>query len=274
VIGTLLRSAHPAPTAVVTAVMTALTAAVGGSIGATVGVGAAVLAGQLSIGWNNDALDAHRDRLVGRADKPAANGLVPAVLLGRLAVAALAVALVLSLLVAPWPGALCHAVLLIAAWSYNLGLKRTAWSLLPYAVGFGALPGFATWAGAGAAPPWWLVVTSGLLGLAAGLSNAAADVDDDRRTDVRGAVLRIGPRRARAATIGTVVAATAVLVAGGSPGLVAAVAFVTVVAGVAAWGLRDAGGRRLFTAVLMIVVADVIVLLLIANDAVATGTTP
>ena len=37
---------------------------------------AAVLAGQLSIGWLNDVLDAERDRTAGRADKPVAAGAV------------------------------------------------------------------------------------------------------------------------------------------------------------------------------------------------------
>ena len=35
---------------------------------------AAVLAGQLTIGWGNDLVDAERDRQVGRADKPLAHG--------------------------------------------------------------------------------------------------------------------------------------------------------------------------------------------------------
>ena len=37
-------------------------------------VTAAVLAGQLSIGWSNDLIDARRDRAVGRTDKPLAVG--------------------------------------------------------------------------------------------------------------------------------------------------------------------------------------------------------
>ena len=38
---------------------------------------AAVSTGQLSIGWSNDALDAARDRLAGRTDKPVAAGRLP-----------------------------------------------------------------------------------------------------------------------------------------------------------------------------------------------------
>ena len=37
-------------------------------------VAAAVLAGQLSVGWLNDYLDADRDRAVRRADKPVVTG--------------------------------------------------------------------------------------------------------------------------------------------------------------------------------------------------------
>ncbi|MHA6618356.1 hypothetical protein [Pseudonocardia sp. DLS-67] len=40
-------------------------------------VAAAVLAGQVSIGWRGDALDAGRDAAAGRPDKPVDTGAVP-----------------------------------------------------------------------------------------------------------------------------------------------------------------------------------------------------
>ena len=70
VAGGLLRSCHPEPTAAVTLMITALAVTAGHSAGAVVLIGLAVLAGQLSIGWLNDLLDAERDRAVGRPDKP------------------------------------------------------------------------------------------------------------------------------------------------------------------------------------------------------------
>ena len=72
----LLRSCHPEPTAAVTLMITALAVTVGHPAGRVVLIGLAVLTGQLSIGWLNDLLDAERDRVVGRPDKPVATGTV------------------------------------------------------------------------------------------------------------------------------------------------------------------------------------------------------
>jgi hypothetical protein len=35
-------------------------------------------------------------------------------------------------------------LMLVVGWSYNLGLKSTGFSLVPYAIGFGILPVFVT----------------------------------------------------------------------------------------------------------------------------------
>src|SRR5918994_1829605 len=68
----LLRACHPEPTAAVTLMMTALAVTAGRDARGVLMVAAAVLTGQLSIGWLNDVLDARRDRAVGRLDKPVA----------------------------------------------------------------------------------------------------------------------------------------------------------------------------------------------------------
>src|SRR4051812_43108477 len=76
----LLRAAHLGPSLAVTCGVALL--AVGQALppGRVAVVTAAVLAGQLTIGWGNDLLDADRDGGVGRADKPLASGeLAPAV---------------------------------------------------------------------------------------------------------------------------------------------------------------------------------------------------
>src|SRR6202789_4337288 len=70
----LLRASHPEPTVMVTALAVALAIGTGrGGVGVLF-VGAAVLAGQLSVGWHNDWLDAKRDSAAGRTDKPVAPG--------------------------------------------------------------------------------------------------------------------------------------------------------------------------------------------------------
>ena len=122
----LIIASHPIPSLAVTAMATLLTAEAapaGFGAGRVVLVALAVLAGQLSVGWSNDAIDAERD--AGRADKPAAVGLVSvrALWLG----AAIAVVASLALAAALGPVSLAiDAAMTAVAWSYNLGLKSTA----------------------------------------------------------------------------------------------------------------------------------------------------
>ena len=63
----LAGACHPAPTVAVTAVAVLLSVGVGLEGADLVLLGLAVLTGQLSIGWSNDALDASRDAAAGRS---------------------------------------------------------------------------------------------------------------------------------------------------------------------------------------------------------------
>src|SRR5664279_2740403 len=92
------RACHPAPTVAVTTVSVLLAAGIGLSVGRVVLVGAAVLSGQLSIGWSNDCIDAARDAVTGRADKPLATGRLPRAAVAAAAGTALVVTVVLSAL--------------------------------------------------------------------------------------------------------------------------------------------------------------------------------
>src|SRR5687768_18605172 len=94
----LALATHLGPAVAVTSVATLLAVAAGVPAARTALLCAAVLAGQASIGWSNDWLDADRDRAVARADKPVVQGAVGPVLLRSLALAAAAIAVVLSLL--------------------------------------------------------------------------------------------------------------------------------------------------------------------------------
>src|SRR5450759_1688986 len=91
--GDLARACHLGPTLAVTALVT--TVAVGAGAGGRVSalIGAAVLAGQLSVGWSNDWIDAERDLSFGRRDKRTVAGSVTthAVRAGALVAAALCV---------------------------------------------------------------------------------------------------------------------------------------------------------------------------------------
>lgn len=263
--GALAGSTHPAPTVAVTVVATLLAVAADLPAGRVLLVLAAVLAGQASIGWSNDWLDADRDRAVARADKPTVRGAVQPARLRSAACISVVLAVILSLLLGVVPGALLL-VLVASGWAYNAGLKRTAFSVLPYVTGFGALPAGVVAAAPGTPiAPWWLVAAGGALGAAAHLANVAPDLEDDLATGVRGLPHRLGARAS--AVLGALVlgGASVVLVVGppgpptsaGWAGLALAVPAVLIAA--------LAGTRRFrrlaFPAVMLLTVLDVALLL-------------
>jgi 4-hydroxybenzoate polyprenyltransferase len=243
---------HPLPTAAVTALVGAVAAAAGRGVGGTAAVVAAVLAGQLSVGWANDALDAGRDSAVGRTDKPAAGGGITPREVAAAAGLALVLCLPLSLLSGPRAAA-AHLVGVVAGgWAYDLGLKRTLWSPLPYAIGFASLPAFvALGLPAHPWPAWWAVTGAALLGVGAHFVNVLPDLADDHATGVAGLPQRLGATRS-VVLAGTVLGtALAVIALGppGAPGAAALTALVTTgtvgLVGVA-WllGFRRRSGRE------------------------------
>ena len=212
-------ASHPGPSVVVTVLAVALGVAAGLEPWRIAVLGLAVLCGQLSVGISNDAIDRDRDREVGRTDKPLVRGEVSARTAWTAAIAAVVAALALSAVLGV--GMLvAHAVALASAWAYNAGLKATPLSIAPFVVSFGIFPSLATLS---ADPPaiaaWWAWAAGGALGAAVHLTNVLPDLDDDRRTGVRGLAHRMGARPA------------------------AALAGLAVLAGAAAvlWGAADAG---------------------------------
>lgn len=210
--GAVLASAHPGPALAVTVLagLLAVPAGLGPAEGAL--VVAAVLTGQLSIGWSNDLIDLRRDRAVGRTDKPLATGAVPVRLVRACCAVALVATLPLSLSLGVGAG-LAHLMLVAAGWAYNLGLKSTVLSWLPYAVAFGGLPAV-VWLAGPTAPPVWGVAAGALLGVGAHLVNVLPDLDDDARTGVHGLPHRLGPRLLPIAAVGALVTASLVIAAG------------------------------------------------------------
>jgi len=221
----LALASHAGPTVVVTVLAGFFAVGVGSGPGTTALVTAAVLSGQLSVGWSNDWLDARRDRAVDRADKPVVAGLVSVRQVHAAALAAAAACVVLSLATGLVAG-LVHLVAVASAWSYNAWLKSTVWSWAPYAVSFGLLPLFVVLAAPGdrVAAPWAMVATA-LLGVGAHVANTLPDLEDDRATGVRGLPHRLG--RTGASVLAPAVLVTAVgVVVLGPPGPPTAVAWV------------------------------------------------
>ncbi|HLR95185.1 MAG TPA: UbiA family prenyltransferase [Jiangellaceae bacterium] len=212
----LVRTCHPAPTVAVTTLSVLLAVSAGHVAGAVVLVCLAVLAGQLCIGWSNDLLDADRDRMVGRADKLLATRTEARRFVWIALTAAAVACAVLSVLTGAW-STVVHLVLVVGSGlAYNVGLKRTWWSWLPYAIAFGALPSV-VWLALGPprAAPLWMMAVGALLGVGAHLLNALPDLDDDAATGVRGLPHRLGP--VAVPVVATGVLATASVIAALAP---------------------------------------------------------
>jgi 4-hydroxybenzoate polyprenyltransferase len=270
----LALSCHPGPALAVTLVATLLAVAAGAPADTVALVAAAFAAGQLSIGWSNDWLDAARDVAVGRADKPVATGAVSQAAVRRAAVVAVALAVPLSLALGV-PAGLAHLVGVASGWTYNLGLKSTLWSWAPYAVTFGLLPAVVTLALPGSPlAPAWAIAAGALLGVGAHLVNVLPDLDDDAATGVRGLPHRLGRRTSSLLAPAVLTAASLLVVLGpaGPPGPWdwAALAVVAVLAVVAA-GSATTSGRRRLPLLATVLVAAVDVVLLLAHGSALAG---
>jgi 4-hydroxybenzoate polyprenyltransferase len=226
-------------------------------------VAPAMLAGQLSVGWSNDACDAARDVAAGRTDKPVVRGEITVRSLWVAAFVSLAAALAMAAAISLVTMGIL-ALLVGAAWAYNLGLKSTAWSGLMYLLGFGPLPAYAASTLPGQpAPRFWVCVAAGLVGLGAHFANVLPDLDADLRSGVRGlpqiVAARWGPGAARAAALVLLLSASVLLVIEASPGR----RWIAVVGLCCSCVLAVAGavgkGRTPFRAALAIAGADVAV---------------
>ncbi|SNQ48307.1 4-hydroxybenzoate polyprenyltransferase-like prenyltransferase [Frankia canadensis] len=209
-----MRACHPEPTAAVTLFSAALAASSGRTARGVGLVASAVLAGQLSVGWSNDLVDRHRDAAGGRADKPlVGDGLTPATVAAATATALVA-CVPLSLACGRRAG-FTHLAAVASAWGYNLGLKATPLSVVPYAVSFALLPTFVVQGLPGApAPPWWLPAAASLLGAGAHFANVLPDLDADARTGVRGLPQRLGAAGSRGSAALLLAAGSAVAALG------------------------------------------------------------
>jgi len=259
----LALACHPIPSAAVTAITAGLAGLADLPVGRGALVTGTVLASQLSVGWSNDYLDAARDRAAGRPDKPVATGALSPGVVRVAALAALAVTVALSGALG-WPAGAVAVVAVGSAWAYNLGLKASALSWLPYAVSFAALPAVATLA---ASPPrWpgvWAVAAAALLGVAAHLANVLPDLKDDLATGIRGLPHRIGATATALTAAALLLAGSAVILIGpaGSPGRwrwasFGAAALVALVS--ARLATRDPSSRRFFLAIIVIAALDVV----------------
>lgn len=165
-------------------------------------LGVAMTLLQLGIGTVNDLVDAPAD--AGRkAGKPIPSGLVTA---GQATIAAGILFLAgsgLALSVSPPIGGLAVIVIAIGL-AYDLRLKGTAWSWLPFAVGIPILPIFG-WLGAtGGLVPAFAVLLPAAVAAGAGLAigNTLVDVERDRSAGLSSIAIVLGPTRSSVVSAG------------------------------------------------------------------------
>lgn len=208
----LVGATHPIPAVSVTALVAVLMVARRADALTVWWAVASTAAGQASVGWSNDYLDRFEDARAGRRDKPVVSGGAPPEVVGRAAAVAFLVSIALSV-----PLGILEAGLMAAAvstaWLYNVGLKRTALSWVPYAVSFGLLPVY-VWVATGSLPPWWLVGGAALLGVAGHLTNVVPDLEADSVAGHRGLPHRLGLRGSLRTACGLLAVVLAVVLAG------------------------------------------------------------
>lgn len=258
----LLVASHPLPAAAVTAILTMFAWNIGWSGGGLLLVMLAVGAGQLSVGWSNDAFDAAIDARAHRHEKPTVAGAVSPSALWGAATVAVVLACALSWLAAGWGAGSFHVLALAMAWLYNVALSRTAWSWLPFAVAFGAMPLFLYVGLTGHPGPVWTVAVFALLAVAGHLANALRDLESDRGAGLGGVVVHLGARRSAMLCWLLLAIGTAVLVAvvatAGSPW--AAGMLLAAFAGALAYGTLSGSRASMFHALIAVAIVDVAVL--------------
>ncbi len=205
---------HPGPSVLVTVVFVALAGLAGRAVPDPTRILQLVgtmLPIQLSIGVINDVVDLPADT-VAQPYKPLVRGVLrrsTAAWIGVI-LAAIGLASAATINVATLG---LGAAALAAGLSYDLGLRRTVLSWVPWWAGMAVLP-FASYASAGPIPPRLLALIplSALIAVGLHLANALPDIDTDRAAGVHSLPVVIGARAARwAGPVG--VAAAGVLAA-------------------------------------------------------------
>lgn len=246
----LVRLVHPFPSILDGLVSGAVAYLAGAAPIDAARLGLAMTALQFGIGATNDIVDAPRDA-GHKPGKPIASGLVSTPIAGLVAIAGFGVGLVLSSVSGAPTVALALVVILIGL-AYDLRLKGTAWSWLPFAVGIPILPVFG-WLGAtGTLPPVFGILVPVAVAAGAGLAiaNALADIERDQAAGTASIATALGAGRAwaiQAGLIGVVavaaVGSAAILGASAGRVVLVAVAGCVPVAGLAL-GRGGGPGRR------------------------------
>ena len=206
-----LRAAHFGPTVIVTTVSFLLSLTQYSLID-SLRVAIAIFAGQLVVGWSNDFIDAPLDIAAERTKKPIVSKEINPEQLKKSIVFALIAALLFSLF-SPLgiTGTLVHFLGILSATFYNLKLKPTILSPLPYIVSFGALP-WAIYLPAENQPPLWLYLDFMIIAVAFHFFNVLKDFQWDINQGILGLPQRLGKNVSLIISISLVVSALLVFI--------------------------------------------------------------
>ena len=190
----LLKASHFGPTVLVVSI-TYVLSRTQFSVSDSLFIAFAILLGQFVVGWSNDLIDFPRDSAALRLKKPLVAGTMTEATLKISIRVALLGALIVSL-VSPLGvnGTAIHFLGLLSATAYNLKLKSTVLSVLPYMVSFGALP-WAIYVAAGTKPPTWIVLGFVLISSAFHFLNVLKDLELDIAQNVMGLPQVLGRKK-------------------------------------------------------------------------------
>jgi 4-hydroxybenzoate polyprenyltransferase len=222
----------------------------GGALPVAMGLGLAMVALQAGIGATNDLVDAPRDA-GHKPNKPIPAGHVSRQAASVVAVAGFAAGVALAGVSGGLAGVVLGVVVIAIGLTYDLRLKGTAWSWLPFAVGIPVLPVFG-WLGArGTLPLEFAVLIPAAVaaGAALAIANTLVDVERDRAAGSSSIAIALGPTNAWLIHVGLLVAVGVAAVVsvgplGGSAVGAGAVAVAAIVLVGAALGGRGGGATR------------------------------
>ena len=203
----LLKASHFGPTLLVTAIAWFFAAHYWWE-GPAYLIAFGVFMGQLVVGWSNDLYDYADDLKHNRVNKPLVAGSITAVYLKRWLLFMTPFSFVANLL-GPlgFKGGLVYMFGISMGVAYNFYFKYNAFSWLPYALAFAALPSCIA-ISKDLNPPLWMWLGGAIFGTAAHFINVIKDMDQDRLSGIGGLPQLIGKRNS--------IVAAAVLIALGA----------------------------------------------------------
>jgi 4-hydroxybenzoate polyprenyltransferase len=170
-----------------------------------------VFLGQLVVGWSNDLIDYEDDFIHQRMNKPLVSKAISQARLRNWLKVVLPLAIVINLF-GPlgFIGGGLSIFAIGCALAYNFYFKFTAFSWLPYAIAFVALPSSMALS-KGYLPPLWMWLGGALFGVAAHFLNVIKDMKQDHISGIKGLPQVVGSRASIAIAALLIMSAIALL---------------------------------------------------------------